>query len=90
MFRKAEALGCTVLHHTQNLGKGAALKTGFLYLVPDEAWGVVCADSDGLHRVEDIIRVAEAIGNKAEMVLGTREFTGEVPFRSRFGNRTSS
>lgn len=91
VFRKVEALGCTVLHHTQNLGKGAALKTGFLYLLPDEAWGgVVCADSDGQHRAEDIIRVAEAIGNKAEMVLGTREFTGEVPFKSRLGNRTSS
>jgi glycosyltransferase involved in cell wall biosynthesis len=91
IFRKAEVLGCTVLRHKTNLGKGAALKTGFLRLlteeVPDD---VVCADSDGQHRPDDIIRVAGAIGAKSEMVLGTREFTGKIPLKSRLGNKATA
>ena len=29
IFNIAEGCGCTVLHHSKNVGKGAALKTGF-------------------------------------------------------------
>jgi glycosyltransferase involved in cell wall biosynthesis len=92
IFDKAEALGCSVLRHEKNLGKGAALKTGFLRLLlgqePDD---VVCADSDGQHRAGDIVRVAEAVDRtRAEMVLGTREFTGKVPLKSKLGNKTTS
>ncbi len=92
IFREAEFLGCTVLRHDVNMGKGAALKTGFLHLLtsssPDD---VVCADSDGQHRVLDIIRVANAINNyKPDMVLGTREFTGRVPLKSKLGNKIAS
>jgi glycosyltransferase involved in cell wall biosynthesis len=91
ILRKAETLGCTVLRHETNLGKGAALKTGFLHLltqdVPDD---VVCADSDGQHRPDDIIRVACAVGPRSAMVLGTREFTGKVPLKSRLGNKATA
>lgn len=92
IFNKAEALGCTVMHHDVNRGKGAALKTGFLRLLMDEKPDdVVCADSDGQHLVEDIIRVASAIHiNDADMVLGTRRFTGRVPWKSRLGNKGAS
>ena len=92
IFEKAEMLGCTVLHHEKNLGKGAALKTGFLRLLLDEVPDdVVCADSDGQHRVDDIVRVAEAIDrDRREMILGTREFSGRVPLKSRIGNGISA
>lgn len=92
LFDEAAAMGCTVLRHDINRGKGAALKTGFLHLLTAETRDdVVCADSDGQHRVEDIIKVAAAIGaSDSEMVLGTREFTGKVPPKSKIGNTITS
>jgi hypothetical protein len=48
---------------------------------------VVCADSDGQHRPEDIDAVADRVATSgAAMVLGCRRFTGAVPARSRVGN----
>ncbi len=88
VFRKTQDLGCTVLTHERNLGKGVALRTGFSYIV--DRWpgsDVVCADCDGQHRLDDITKVAEALEcGAAPIVLGARSFTGAVPLRSRFGN----
>src|SRR5512139_1881743 len=87
VLRDAEDLGCTVLRHEVNRGKGAALKTGFRHIAaayPGQA--VVCADPDGQHRVADILRVAEHVEVSGRMVLGVRRFEGRVPLRSRFGN----
>lgn len=88
IFSKAEMLGCIVLKHDKNYGKGRALKTGFNYLIcTNENGGVICVDSDGQHLVKDILRVENAVINNPEaIVLGTRTFTGHVPFKSRFGN----
>jgi putative flippase GtrA len=88
IFQTVQEAGCTVLTHESNLGKGCALKTGFRYLkdigVSD---GVICADSDGQHSPEDIARVAATLRvREKEIVLGSRQFTGKVPLRSRFGN----
>src|SRR5262249_16736655 len=45
----AELDRATVLRHAVNLGKGAALKTGFNHILCDypDAAGVVTADADG-------------------------------------------
>lgn len=88
IFDSISNLGCTVLTHEKNMGKGAALKTGFKYIQEtNEATGGVTADCDGQHLTKDIINVAEAIKeHKNYVVLGTRRFVGKVPFRSRFGN----
>lgn len=92
LFHKAQQQGCIVLHHSINKGKGEALKTGFSYLYSEcESDKIVCADSDGQHTVEDIMKLADAIDNsKLEMVLGVRQFEGDVPFKSRFGNSISA
>jgi len=79
-----------VLTHKENKGKGAALKTGYAYCVEiGESEGVVIADADGQHLPKDIKRVSELlkknIGQK-KMVVGTRQFDKNVPFRSQFGN----
>jgi len=88
LFDQAEALGCVVLRHDVNRGKGAALKTAFAWMAqhyPDEP--LVCADSDGQQRIGDIRKIADAIApDRREMVLGMRRFEGKVPVRSRFGN----
>lgn len=88
IFDTAKNLGCTVLTHEKNRGKGAALKTGFQYIKETkEKIGVVTADCDGQHLPKDIIKIAESIeDHKESIVLGTRRFAGKVPFRSRFGN----
>lgn len=78
-----------VLRHARNLGKGAALKTGFNYALvtfPDAA-GIVTADADGQHSVPDILNVACIFRQDPEqIVLGVRKFASEVPLRSRLGN----
>jgi glycosyltransferase involved in cell wall biosynthesis len=84
--------GVVVLTHAVNLGKGRALKTGFnhvLSAMPDVD-AVVTADADGQHRVHDIAAVAMCLlSAEGEVVLGTREFGKEVPWRNWFGNRVT-
>lgn len=79
----------TLLRHAVNLGKGAALRTGMNhFLCRNETDSVlVTADADGQHLPEDIIAVGEkAESSRADLVLGSRAFSGDVPLRSRFGN----
>ena len=90
IFRRAEELPkVRLLRHAVNLGKGAALKSGFNYALcafPD-LQGVITADADGQHDPIDIERVAARLAAQPErLVLGTRTFSGEVPLRSRAGN----
>ena len=86
--------GCRVLHHPVNRGKGAALKTGFKYIQDQTALrGVVTADSDGQHTVRDTLLLTEALGDKEQVLLGSRDFSRNnpnVPPKSRFGNRVTS
>ena len=84
----------TLLVHPQNRGKGAALRTAFAWIRENrpERKGVVTADGDAQHRVEDIRKCAERmLLEKNKMVLGVRDFTlPHVPKRSRFGNRMTN
>jgi len=88
LFAQVEALGVTLLRHEQNRGKGAALKTGFTYLLQNEDLNaVVCADSDGQHKPNDIFLCLDTLQEHPNaMIIGTRKFKGHVPLRSRFGN----
>ena len=92
-FDRAAALGCTVLTHAVNLGKGRAMKTAFNYCLTafkkGEIIGAVTADSDGQHSAEDIISCMNALAeNPDALVLGARNFDEEnVPFKSRYGNK---
>jgi glycosyltransferase involved in cell wall biosynthesis len=79
----------SVIAHEQNRGKGAALRTGFRFVlenVPD-CCAVVTADADGQHRAQDIVAVCKGTEQYPDAVLlGARSFDGEVPWRSRLGN----
>lgn len=72
-----------------NKGKGGALKTGIKYIydnMPD-CERLITADADGQHTYPDIKKVIEkSIECPGALVLGSREFDGDVPFRSKFGN----
>lgn len=91
VYDKTVTLGATLLSHSYNKGKGAALKTAFSYLLEkgaaDEDEYLVTIDSDGQHLVSDMLKVADAVNEKqSTLVLGSRAFVGQVPARSRFGN----
>lgn len=87
IFAALAVQGCTILTHSLNQGKGAALKTAFQELQQRQYDGViVCADCDGQHTPHDIMAVAVAVSAPRQIVLGSRVFVGDVPLRSRYGN----
>jgi len=80
---------CILLAHDVNRGKGCAMKTGFRHILDHfpGSGGVVVVDADGQHLLEDIQNVCrESAAHPDSLIIGTRRFTGKVPFRSRFGN----
>ena len=84
---------CHVLRHEVNRGKGQALRTGITYIRDHTAFdGVITADADGQHTVEDCVRLAEELEKgKRALYLGSRDFSLEnVPPKSRTGNRITS
>ncbi len=80
----ARAAGATVLRHVVNQGQGAALRTGFDYVLRHtSASYAVTFDADGQHLVEDARRMVDrAHVDKVDVVLASR-FTGtteQMPF----------
>jgi putative flippase GtrA len=80
----------TLLRHGVNLGKGAALKTGINQVVCEFSSyaGVVTADADGQHDIDDIVSVAGLLeSHPGSLILGSRQFEQtHVPWTNRFGN----
>jgi glycosyltransferase involved in cell wall biosynthesis len=88
----ARIAGVTVLQHPRNLGKGAALRTGMAHVLRchAETPGVVTADSDGQHAVDDIRRVADALTQSpSALVLGVRPFSPRMPVARHLANRVA-
>ena len=88
LFEAAKAYGA-VLTHPENRGKGAALKTGYRWLLEQDGdpFTVVAVDADGQHRLPDVLRLCEEAEKTPDtLVLGGRAFQGKVPLRSRMGN----
>jgi glycosyltransferase involved in cell wall biosynthesis len=88
VFQSAIQYG-TVLRHTQNCGKGQAIKTGLFFIqnhFPADCV-IVTIDADGQHRVEDAIRICRiAQDHPNTLVLGSRKLRKHVPIRSKIGN----
>ncbi len=76
--RSAERGGAHVVQHPINLGQGAALQTGFEWVLTyTDAKYVVTFDADGQHRTSDALAmVARAEAEDLGFVLGSR-FLGE-------------
>ena len=85
----ASIRNCEVIAHPQNKGKGAALKTGIAYINENtDCKYIITADADGQHTPADIGKLANFLTDSNEkFVIGSRKFTGEVPFKSKFGNK---
>lgn len=86
--------GCYVLTHGVNKGKGHALRTAFQYIYENfpHLDGVVTADADGQHTIEDICHIGNILANEeASIILGIRNFKEDnVPRRSSIGNSMTS
>ena len=81
-----------LIKHAINLGKGAALKTVFNYILTNypKIEGVVTLDSDGQHSVKDCLRVLKVLEDeKSPFVLGYRTFSKDIPLKSYIGNNIS-
>lgn len=81
---------CIVLHHLENRGKGAAIKTALTY-IKSELWdsGLIgIMDCDGQHLPEDMMKLLEFAGaHRKALVLGVRTVGAEMPLKSRLGNK---
>ena len=86
IFDEARKLGCEVLEHDINKGKGRALKTGFRYCIENN-YSAVTADADGQHLPKDIMNIERVLDeNPDKMILGVRNFDETTPMRSMLGN----
>ena len=86
IFSKVESMGCKVLVHDINKGKGRALKTGFQYCIENNL-SAITADADGQHLPKDILNIANILDqNPDKLILGVRKFDDTTPLRSLLGN----
>jgi glycosyltransferase involved in cell wall biosynthesis len=82
----AAAAATVVVSHPINLGQGAALKTGIDCALSRGADILVTFDADGQHRVDDILRLIDALAREGtDFALGSRflERSQRMPFGRR-------
>ena len=84
----ARQFGVQVLSFAANRGKGHALLAGFAALAPFDA--IVTLDADGQHLPEYLPAFVAAADAGADLVLGCRELTPNMPVQRRFANAFSS
>jgi glycosyltransferase involved in cell wall biosynthesis len=88
----ARAAGAAVVSHPRNHGKGAALKTGFAYVLQRGYDLVVTLDADGQHLPREIPKFLRAREQThADLIIGGRShlFDQMLP-RRRLANRFSA
>ncbi len=84
-------LGVKLLKHETNLGKGAALRTGFTYAMNCQADIVITIDGDGQHDPSDIPKLIEPIiRDEADLVIGSRSRKTKMPKIRKVGFKTIS
>jgi len=88
-FSRAIDSGAVVLRHEENMGKGAALRTGFKYALEHGADVVVTLDGDMQHDPLEIPKFLEKIREEgADIVVGSRflEKVKGMPIQRRLSN----
>jgi glycosyltransferase involved in cell wall biosynthesis len=91
-FRTASSTGVQVIQHPVNIGKGAALSTGFKRAVHMGMTYVVTLDADGQHNPQEIPNFARRIAETgADIVVGNRlGALGKMPWLRRATNWLTS
>jgi len=84
----AGAAGATVLRHSKNRGKGAALVSGFRQLERLGFSHALTLDADGQHLPSEAPRLVEAAAQAPEaLIVGVRRKQGQpIRLLNRFGN----
>ncbi len=86
--------GITILRHSVNRGKGAAILTGFAAAIEKKCDWAITLDGDGQHNPEDARALLQAVSDGERcIVIGRRqgmEDTVNVPWTSRFGRKFSN
>ncbi len=76
-----------LLHHAENLGKGAAVKTGFRQALLDGYSHAIQVDADGQHDLDDLPEfVRRSQANPLALINGYPQFDESVP-RVRYVGR---
>jgi glycosyltransferase involved in cell wall biosynthesis len=76
--------GAVVVSHSENLRKGAALKTGFTWALEKDYDAVITMDADGQHDPADLDKLLnESRHCQADLIIGEREFS-RMPWPNRF------
>jgi glycosyltransferase involved in cell wall biosynthesis len=87
----AEKAGATVVRHTQNKGKAAAVNTGFNYVRTLNPRALVMLDGDGQHCADDIPTVLEPVMSAdADIVIGSRflKIKNDIPVYRQVGQHS--
>ena len=89
---ESRAAGAIVLTHARNMGKGAALKTGFAAAAEMGFQAAVTLDGDGQHDTTEIPLFLDAYARgDCDIVLGNRmSDTRTMPLSRRLANRFAS
>lgn len=84
----AQDNGATVLRHPTNLGKGAALRTGFDYTVKKQYDIMITLDGDLQHNPHSIPRFLDKIKQGYDIIVGSRYQTQseDMPFARKLSN----
>jgi glycosyltransferase involved in cell wall biosynthesis len=87
--RVASENGAHLLEHPLNLGKGAALQTGFQYILQKDYQVVITLDADGQHdpsEIPSLLKIFQSV--KPDILIASRaaEFR-RMTFLRRFWNR---
>jgi len=73
----AEKMGAVVINHQRNMGYGGAIQSLFLKARELDSDMLITLDSDGQHRIDDVLPVADPIiKNQADLVIGSRFLDG--------------
>jgi len=81
--------GAQLLEHSLNRGKGAALRTGFQYILQRDYHLIITLDADGQHdpsEIPSLLKIFQSV--KPDILIASRaaEF-GKMTFLRRFWNR---
>ena len=87
--RVASESGAQLLEHPLNLGKGAALRTGFQHILQKGYQVVITLDADGQHDPSEIpalLKIFQSVNPDILIASRSAEF-GKMTFLRRFWNR---
>ena len=87
--RVASENGAQLLEHPLNLGKGAALRTGFQYILQRDYEVVITLDADGQHdpsEIPSLLKIFQSVNPDILIASRAAEF-GKMTFLRRFWNR---